>query len=81
MAVASLKDVAQVAGVSVTTVSRFLNGSLDLPDRTRTAVEAAILALNYQPNQHARRLSRGRSDTIGLVIPDVATPFFATLVA
>jgi LacI family transcriptional regulator len=81
MSVASLKDVAQAAGVSVTTVSRFLNGSLDLPDRTRTAVEAAIAALNYLPNPHARRLSRGRSDTIGLVIPDIATPFFATLVA
>ncbi len=81
MQVSSLKDVAQTAGVSVTTVSRFLNGSLDLPERTRTAVEAAILALNYLPNPHARRLSRGRSDTIGLVIPDVATPFFATLVA
>ncbi len=81
MTVASLKDVAQAAGVSVTTVSRFLNGNLDLPDRTRTAVEAAILALNYLPNRHARSLSRGRSDTIGLVIPDVATPFFATLVA
>lgn len=81
MAVASLKDVAQMAGVSVTTVSRFLNGTLDLPDRTRTAVESAILALNYVPNPHARSLSRGRSDTIGLVIPDVATPFFATLVA
>lgn len=81
MSVASLRDVAQAAGVSVTTVSRFLNGSLDLPDRTRTAVEAAILQLNYLPNPHARRLSRGRSDTIGLVIPDVATPFFATLMA
>lgn len=81
MAGANLKDVAQAAGVSVTTVSRFLNGSLDLPDRTRTAVEGAILALNYLPNLHARRLSRGRSDTIGLVIPDIATPFFATLVA
>ncbi len=81
MAVASLKDVARAAGVSVTTVSRFLNGSLDLPERTRLAVEAAILELNYLPNPHARRLSRGRSDTIGLVIPDIATPFFATLVA
>lgn len=81
MAAANLKDVAQAAGVSVTTVSRFLNGSLDLPDRTRTAVEGAIVALNYLPNSHARRLSRGRSDTIGLVIPDIATPFFATLVA
>lgn len=81
MSVASLRDVAQAAGVSVTTVSRFLNGTLDLPERTRTAVEAAILQLNYQPNPHARRLSRGRSDTIGLVIPDIATPFFATLVA
>ena len=78
---ASLKDVAQTAGVSVTTVSRFLNGSLDLPDRTRTAVEGAIVALNYLPNSQARRLSRGRSDTIGLVIPDIATSFFATLVA
>lgn len=81
MSVASLRDVAQAAGVSVTTVSRFLNGTLDLPERTRTAVEAAILQFNYQPNPHARRLSRGRSDMIGLVIPDIATPFFATLVA
>ena len=81
MAGASLKDVAQTAGVSVSTVSRFLNGSLDLPDRTRTAVEGAVLALNYLPNSHARGLSRGRSDMIGLVIPDIATSFFATLVA
>jgi LacI family transcriptional regulator len=79
--VANLKDVAQAAGVSVTTVSRFLNGSLELPDRTRIAIETAISTLSYLPNPHARRLSRGRSDTIGLVIPDIATPFFATLVA
>ena len=81
MTAPNLKDVARTAGVSVTTISRFLNGSLALPDHTRTAVEDAIRALNYAPNPHARRLSLGRSDTIGLVIPDIATPFFATLVA
>jgi LacI family transcriptional regulator len=78
---ASLKDVARAAGVSVTTVSRFLNGTLDLPARTRDLVETAIRELNYSPNPHARRLSLGRSDTIGLVVPDIAAPFFATLVA
>jgi LacI family transcriptional regulator len=79
--VTSLKDVAGAAGVSVTTVSRMLNGSLELPVETKTRIENAIRLLNYQPNPHARRLSRGRSDTIGLVVPDIANPFFATLVA
>lgn len=78
---ASLKDVAAAAGVSVTTVSRLLNGSLTLPDETRERVENAIRRLNYRPNPHARRLSRGRSDTIGLVVPDIANPFFAAFVA
>ncbi|WP_454855805.1 LacI family DNA-binding transcriptional regulator [Rhizobium binxianense] len=77
----NLKDVAVAAGVSVTTISRFLNGSLDLPYGTKKRIEEAIHSLNYRPNPHARRLSRGRSDTIGLVVPDIANPFFATLVA
>lgn len=77
----SLKDVADAAGVSVTTVSRLLNGSLALPDETRERIDHAIRDLNYRPNPHARRLSRGRSDTIGLVVPDIANPFFAAFVA
>lgn len=77
----SLRDVADAAGVSVSTVSRLLNGSLDLPEDTRRRIADAIRDLDYQPNPHARRLSRGRSDTIGLVVPDIANPFFATLVA
>ncbi|MFB2551774.1 LacI family DNA-binding transcriptional regulator [Ensifer soli] len=77
----SLKDVAAAAGVSVTTVSRLVNGSLDLPFETKKRIEDAIAALNYRPNPHARRLSMGRSDTVGLVVPDIANPFFATLVA
>lgn len=77
----SLKDVADAAGVSVTTVSRLLNGSLQLPTETKQRIVNAIRELNYEPNPHARRLSRGRSDTIGLVVPDIANPFFATLVS
>ena len=79
--VPGLKDVAKAAGVSVPTVSRFLNGSLRLPEPTARRIEAAIAALNYRPNPHARRLSLGRSDTIGLVVPDIANPFFAQFVA
>jgi len=78
---ASLKQVAQVAGISPTTVSRFLNGTLTLPDETRKRIEKAIEAFKYEPNPHARRLRRGLSDTIGIVLPDIANPFFATLVA
>jgi len=77
----SLKDVADAAGVSVATVSRLLNGSLQLPADTKERIDRAIRDLHYEPNPHARRLSRGRSDTIGLVVPDIANPFFATLVA
>lgn len=76
-----LKDVAQAAGVSVPTVSRFLNGSLRLPEKTARKIDAAIAALSYRPNPHARRLSLGRSDTIGLVVPDISNPFFALFVA
>lgn len=77
----SLQDVARAAGLSPATVSRFLNGSLNLPTDTAERINTAITALNYRPNPHARSLSRGRSDTIGLVVPDVSNPFFAKLAA
>ena len=76
-----LRDVAGRAGVSVTTVSRFLNGQIRLPDTTSARIAEALRVLEYQPNLHARRLSTGRSDTIGLVVPDIANPFFARLAA
>jgi LacI family transcriptional regulator len=78
---ATLKQVAQAAGVSLATVSRFLNGSLDLPRETAERVTQAIRTLDYKPNPHARSLSRGQTDTIGLVVPDIANPFFARLAA
>jgi len=76
-----VRDVAKVAEVSVATVSRYLNGSLDLPDGTRARIDGAVATLGYRPNPHARRLSLGRSDTLALVIPDIANPFFARLSA
>lgn len=77
--VARLKDVAQAAGLSVAAVSRYLNHTLKLPPDTAGRVDLAIRQLHYKPNPHARRLSLGRSETLGLVIPDIANPFFAEL--
>lgn len=77
---ATLKDVAKQAGVSVATVSRLLNGSLSLPEATARQIRAAVADLRYVPNPHARRL-RGCTDSVGLVVPDIAGPFFAKLVA
>ena len=78
---ASLKDVANAAGLSPAAVSRHLNGTLELPEETRERIEQAVRRLGYRPNPHARRLSLGRSDTITLIVPDIANPFFATLAA
>ena len=78
---ATLCDVATAANVSPTTVSRHLNASIHLPEDTIRRIDAAIAALRYRPNPHARSLGRGRSDTIGLVIPVIANPFFARLAA
>jgi transcriptional regulator with XRE-family HTH domain len=78
---AKLKDVASAAGVSATTVSRYMNGRLRLPEATERRILQAVEDTAYRPNPHARRLSTGRSDTIGLVVPDIANPFFARLAA
>lgn len=78
---ASLKDVAKTAGVSTATVSRYLNRTLDLPKDTALRIEQSVKRWGYAPNPHARRLSLGRADTIGLVVPEISSPFFATFVA
>jgi LacI family transcriptional regulator len=78
---ARLRDVAAAAGVSTAAVSRYLNRLLPLPPETAARIDAAIRSLDYRPNPHARRLSLGRAETIGLVLPDIANPFFAQLAA
>jgi DNA-binding LacI/PurR family transcriptional regulator len=63
----TIKDVARVAGVSTQTVSRVLNDRSDVSAKTRTHVQQVIAALGYSPNIFARSLSRGRSNTLGVV--------------
>jgi LacI family transcriptional regulator len=72
----SIRDVASHAGVSVGTVSNVLNRPDIVAPTTRSRVLAAISALGFVPNDAARQLRRGRGRTLGLVVLDVANPFF-----
>jgi LacI family transcriptional regulator len=72
----TLRDVARHAGVASSTISRYLNGGLHLPAQTRDRVRIAIAELNYHPNVLARSLQSGRSHILGLIVPDLANPFF-----
>lgn len=74
-----ITDVAKLAGVSTATVSRWLNGSIRLPAATAERIRVAVGELRYQPHAQARRLSRGKADAIGIIVPDIANPFFALL--
>lgn len=76
---ATITDVARLAGVSKNTVSRYLNERGYISDKTRRAIASAIDELHYQPNQIARSLYTRRTNLVGLVIPNVEHPFFAAV--
>ncbi|MBN2220869.1 MAG: LacI family DNA-binding transcriptional regulator, partial [Vallitaleaceae bacterium] len=75
----NIKDVARVAGVSITTVSRVLNNTNYISAETKKKVYDAIHELDYHPHQIARALSKKQSFIIGLILPDSSHPFFAQL--
>jgi LacI family transcriptional regulator len=75
--VATIKDVAKRASVSVGTVSNVLSGSSSVGAAIRTRVEEAIADLDYHPDQVARSLKVNRTRTLGLVMSDITNPFFA----
>src|SRR5699024_6744166 len=75
----TIRDVANKAEVSVATVSRVLNNKGYLKEETQKKVEKVIKELNYTPNSVARTLYTKKSDTIGVLIPDITNPFFSEL--
>jgi LacI family transcriptional regulator len=77
---ATIKDVAKKANVSVATVSRVINNTGYVNHETRKIVEVAIEELGYVPNELARSLFRKRSNIIGLIVPHISTYFFAELI-
>ncbi|HEX2011461.1 MAG TPA: LacI family DNA-binding transcriptional regulator [Roseateles sp.] len=74
---ATLLDVARLAGVSPSTVSRILNGTARVADEKRHAVEAAIQKLKFRPNLSARGLRSGSTRTIGVLTQELESPYFA----
>lgn len=77
--VAKLSDVAELAGVSITTVSRVINNYGSLSQKTIDKVHAAMRELHYQPNAMARSLQGKSSQFIGLIFPNIQNPFFTAL--
>jgi LacI family transcriptional regulator len=75
----TIREVAEIAGVSYATVSHVINNTRVVSPGTRQRVLDAMAQLNYRPNALARSLRRGKTNTIGLVLPDSANPFFAEI--
>ena len=75
-----MQDVALRSGVSESTVSHVINGTKAVSASTRERVERAMRELSYHRDSQARRLARGHSDVLGLVISDIENPFFPGLI-
>ena len=76
----TIKDIAKLSGVSVSTVSRVLNNRPDVSEVCRSRVNAVIQSSNYIPNNSARDLVKIRSDAIGLVVRGVSNSFYTDII-
>ena len=77
----TLKDIAERVWVSITTVSRVLNGKGSISQETKDKVFQVMRELNYYPNEMARSLVNKNSHIIGLIVPYIDHPFFSALTA
>lgn len=76
----TLSEVAKLAGVTSTTVSRVINNRGSISEKTRNKVKSAMETLNYQPNQLARTLMGKKSNVIGLIFPNSKNPFYGDMI-
>ena len=76
----SLQDVARLAGVSATLVSRYINGQKGVSERSKQKIVQAMKELNYRPNAIARSLAKRSTHTIGIVMDTLCEPYFFPLV-
>src|SRR5690606_10000399 len=77
----TIEEVARRANVSVATVSRALRGLPNVAPSTRSRVEQVARDLDYQVDTYASRLATGRSDTVGLAVPNIKSWYFAQVAA
>ena len=77
---ATLKDVARLSGVTVTTISRMLNHRANVSEKTRAKILAAMEELDYHPNELAQSLIRQKSSFIGLIVPSAKNFFFGRVI-
>ena len=76
----TISDIAKMANVSQSTVSRVLNNSGYVKDDTKKRVEMIIKELNYTPNAIARSLSKSETNTIGVIVPDITNSYFGEVI-
>ena len=75
----SIKDIAAISGVSIATVSRVLNNKGGYSKETEEKINALAKSYGYVSNMNAKSLRESKSQTIGLIVPDISNDFFATL--
>src|SRR3954449_10031111 len=77
----TIREIADLSGVSIATVSRVLNGRDDVSDETREAVRRVIREQGYTANRNARGLSAGRTGLVGVLVPLVFPVYFSAILA
>ncbi len=75
-----MRDVARLAGVSISTVSAVVNGNVFVSPERKASVQRAMAALDYHPDAIARSLKTGKSNVIGIIVPDITNAFYPELV-